>query len=104
MAKFDASKRIKWSEEMLKYIKQIFHSKGVNGYKSPKAKEAFAESLMKLSDYCFVLAMTPLAGFYLKPQNTDFLFSLIMISLSLFMAMYLRHKSLEIIDAIFDEI
>lgn len=85
---------------MISQLRKIFHGKGHAGYKSKRAKEKFADSLIDSGNHCITLMLAPLAGGFLAPETVNMWYVVLSCVVFFCVALSLRHAGLAIIDDI----
>ena len=82
---------------MLKNLFLAFQSNGYRGYKSHKAQEKFAESLLKIADKLFWAPLAYLGVSLYQGQNISN-YGYAFIILFFVLGVYLRHEALTVYD------
>ena len=83
----------------INHLKEVFHGKGHEPYKSREAKLAFAESLLKMSDKLFFAPYLPIITLtFFESIGYVFWLQIIISGLMFISAASFRHGALIIID------
>ena len=86
-------------KNFLHWYKEVFHGQGFRAYKSGKAKEKFADSILKIADKLFWAPLASLVAIGLNGKELVFEVFFITAVL-LILGMWLRHVGLKAIDEV----